>query len=144
MTAHEEELAVLRATRALSPVQVEAMEQEIAELKQEHGVLSGQLHEIRAVLDEYVWPDDLDALHAVRRRIRTILDGAPPVPGPGCYPPVDGWDGVAVPASETEWGCRDRHGQVHSVGVENEAQARAMRSMTPVRREVGPWTEVQS
>jgi hypothetical protein len=44
---------------------------------------------------------------------------------------------------ETEWGCLDQHGQVHSVGVENEAQARAMRSMTPVRREVGPWTEVQ-
>lgn len=46
-----------------------------------------------------------------------------------------------LPDSETEWGCRDRHGQVHSTGVENERQARAMRSMTPVRREVGPWTE---
>jgi len=45
--------------------------------------------------------------------------------------------------SETQWGCRDRHGTVHTVGVENEAQAHAMRSMTPVRREVGPWTEVQ-
>jgi len=49
-----------------------------------------------------------------------------------------------LPGSETEWqwGCRDRHGNVHSVGVENEAQARAMLSMTPVRREVGPWIEV--
>lgn len=45
-------------------------------------------------------------------------------------------------ANEIEWGCRDRHGQVHSVGVETEAHARAMRSMTPVRREVGPWIEV--
>lgn len=44
--------------------------------------------------------------------------------------------------SETEWGTRDRHGQVHSVGVENETQARSMLSMTPVRREVGPWIEV--
>lgn len=46
-----------------------------------------------------------------------------------------------LPDTETEWGCRDRHGQVHSTGVENDRQARAMRSMTPVRREVGPWTE---
>jgi hypothetical protein len=50
----------------------------------------------------------------------------------------------AKPDSETEWGTRDRHGQVHSVGVENEAQARSMRSMTPVSREVGPWIEVTS
>lgn len=50
--------------------------------------------------------------------------------------------GTQPPGSKTEWGCRDRHGQVHSIGVENETQARAMRSMTPVRREVGPWTEV--
>jgi hypothetical protein len=49
-----------------------------------------------------------------------------------------------LPDSETEWGCRDRHGRVHSVGVENEAQARSMLSMTPVRREVGPWIEVTS
>lgn len=49
-----------------------------------------------------------------------------------------------LPDSETEWGTRDRHGRVHTVGVENEAQARSMRSMTPVRREVGPWIEVTS
>lgn len=45
--------------------------------------------------------------------------------------------------SETQWGVLDQHGQVHTVGVENEAQARAMRSMTPVRREVGPWVAAE-
>lgn len=45
--------------------------------------------------------------------------------------------------NETQWGVLDQHGQVHTVGVENEAQACAMRSMTPVRRQVGEWTEVQ-
>lgn len=57
--------------------------------------------------------------------------------------PADAVRLVPEAASETEWGCRDRHGQVHSVGVETEAHARAMRSMTPVRREVGPWTVVE-
>lgn len=51
---------------------------------------------------------------------------------------------LSSPDSKTEWqwGARDRLGCVHSVGVENEAQARAMLSMTPVRRKVGPWIEV--
>lgn len=36
------------------------------------------------------------------QRIRAILDSVPPVPGPGCYPPVDGWDGVAEVPAVTE------------------------------------------
>lgn len=39
-----------------------------------------RIDQIRAVLDEYMRPDDLDALHAVRRRILAILDSAPPAP----------------------------------------------------------------
>jgi hypothetical protein len=64
-----EETAILRAKLALSPVQVEAMEQEIAELKQEHGVLSGQLSEIRTVLSS----EGLNARAA--RRIQEIVGG---------------------------------------------------------------------
>ncbi|WP_086853372.1 hypothetical protein [Amycolatopsis kentuckyensis] len=73
-----EEMAILRARLALSPVQVEAMEQEIAELKQEHGVLSGQLHAIRTVLAEAghwtstTTPAAGDA--KTLQRIRAVLD----------------------------------------------------------------------
>lgn len=73
-------------------------------------------------------PDETGPAWSARAVEQTLLDA--------------GWRSP-LPDSETEWGCRDRHGHVHSVGVENETQARAMRSMTPVRREVGPWTEVQ-
>jgi hypothetical protein len=60
----DEEMAVLRARLALSPVQVEAMEQEIAELKQEHGVLSGKLDAIRALLPiKHI--DDLDRIAVI-------------------------------------------------------------------------------
>jgi hypothetical protein len=81
------------------------------------------------------WEDLDDGQREVDMRMGEALFGLgmvwSPVPSP-------------LPDSETEWGCRDRHGRVHSVGVENEAQARSMRSMTPVRREVGPWIEVTS
>jgi hypothetical protein len=81
---------------------------------------------IRAELDDPYWADfDNPHVQQLLDRARAVIDRELP------------------PDSETEWGCRDRHGQVHSVGVETEAQARAMRSMTPVCREVGPWTEVQ-
>jgi hypothetical protein len=41
-----------------------------------------RISEIRSVLDEYVRPDDLDALHGVRRRIHAIVDREPPAPEP--------------------------------------------------------------
>lgn len=53
-----------------------------------------RIPEIRAVLDEYVRPDDLDGLHAVRRRIGAILDTAPPAPRvffPGEEIPPNTW-----------------------------------------------------
>lgn len=49
-----------------------------------------RISEIRAVLDEYVRPDDLDALHDVRRRIRAIIDNdscnCQAIPGTENYP----------------------------------------------------------
>ncbi len=45
-----------------------------------------------------------------------------------------------LPASETEWGIQ--HGSGHVITVRNEAEARSMRSMTPVCRQVGPWIPV--
>lgn len=93
MTDDNEEITVLRARLALSPVQVEAMEQEIAELKQEHGVLSGQLHEIREAVRKYfAGPDEpawcgedatdkaADDGYVAMERIRAILDREP-LPG---------------------------------------------------------------
>ncbi|MFB9687685.1 hypothetical protein [Amycolatopsis plumensis] len=77
----DEELAVLRAKVTLSPEQVEAKDQEIAELKQEHGVLSGQLHEIRSALAACD-ADRAVPLEYLADTVRAVLRDAPAPPAP--------------------------------------------------------------
>ncbi|MEV4053012.1 hypothetical protein AB0J55_17655 [Amycolatopsis sp. NPDC049688] len=86
--ATNEDAAVLRARLALSPVQVEAMEQEIAELKQEHGVLSGQLHEIRAALAA-VDGDPAVPVEYLADTVRAVLRGDTPTPALRVFFPGD-------------------------------------------------------
>lgn len=62
-----------------------------------------RIRKIRAVLAQE-WGDEAyeDFMGDQLTRIRAILDSAPPAPGPGCYPPVDGWDGVAITGDEDQ------------------------------------------
>lgn len=62
-----------------------------------------RIEQIRAVLAQE-WGDEAyeDFMGDQLTRIRAILDSAPPAPGPGCYPPVDGWDGVAITGDEDQ------------------------------------------
>ncbi|MFJ1765090.1 hypothetical protein ACIOD2_32515 [Amycolatopsis sp. NPDC088138] len=57
-------------------------------------VLTDQLEKIRAIASE--WRNAGLTDKGAMRRACAILDGASPSPGPGCYPPVDGWDGVSI------------------------------------------------
>lgn len=69
--------------------------------------------EIRALLDAYYDPAaDVGTEVNVVARTTRILDSARPAPGPGCYPPVDGWDGVAIPTPDPDdqaHDSEDRH-----------------------------------
>ena len=91
-------------------------------------------------------PDPARAAARVNEFLSAWGDGLIPLEYDG-LPPLYARDLQAltnlVATEQTyEWGTRDRRGLVHSVGVENETQARSMLSMTPVRRQVGPWLPV--
>lgn len=64
-----------------------------------------RIEQIRAVLANHTDPFSIYG-HQGRglERIRSIVDSATPAPGPGCYPPADGWDGVSIvdPATPRE------------------------------------------
>jgi hypothetical protein len=123
----DEELAVLRAKLALSPVQVDAMVQEMAELKQEHGVLSGQLHEIRAIAGE--WRNGGVTGPDAMRRVCAIVD-AEQLPD---SEPDDGpW----------EWGCGVSLDEVFGMDEETARQYAEQTGTLRKRRPAGPWIEV--
>lgn len=78
------------------------------------------------------YPVDLCGKHAGTCSNRCLLraghdgecDDDPPKPGPGCYPPVDGWDGIAISGCctacngtgtvETGYPCEDCYATGHS------------------------------
>lgn len=90
-----------------------------------------RISEIRAVLDAYYDAETSSSEAVVLARVTRILDRPAPAPEPG---------------SVTEWGYRARDDQF--VVECGEQDARAAEQACPrlydlVRREVGPWVEVQ-
>lgn len=69
----------------------------------------------------------------------TWADG---VDGSGHLPASAQPERDAPSGTTTQWGTRLRNGQI--IAVDTEAHARAVRSATTMRREVGPWTEADA